>query len=162
QVLRHDAAATAVAVSPDGRRAAAGSLEFEKRRGSVQVWELAGGKPVLSRAVELDGGVEEVHFSPDGRRLLAVTSNLAEAGQPAPGPPPKFDLPAELAAIAPDGKTVATAGQSEEDGSHFELRVGELNESPRWPSAVRMRGTVKGLRFSPDGRVLLVRTDREA
>jgi eukaryotic-like serine/threonine-protein kinase len=236
QVPRHDAGVTAVAVSPDGRRAAAGSLEYEKRRGSVQVWELADGKPVLSRPAEMDGGVEEVHFSPDGRRLLAVTYNWAEGdkperrkkataylidlaaagpaavrlgpdgavataafnadgsrvvtvssdwdkpggarlwdgasgklvralppergwltaaftpegrlltitsqkaalwdaatGRPAPGPPPTFDLPAEFAAVAPDGKKVATAVLNGDDGGHFELRVGELHGAPKWP-----------------------------
>jgi WD40 repeat protein/tetratricopeptide (TPR) repeat protein len=265
QVLRHDAGVTAVAVSPDGRRAAAGSLEYEKKRGSVQVWELADGKPLLSRPVELDGGVEEVHFSPDGRRLVAVTYNWTEGdkkeshkkataylidlaaarpaavqlgpdgsvdtaafnadgsrvvtvsgdwqkpggvrlwdgasgqlvralppgprwmaaaftaegrlltvtagkaalwdaatGQPAPGAPPQFDSPAEVVALSPEGTKVATAVLSEDDGSHFELRVGEVNAAAGWPAPVRMRGVVKGLRFSPDGRLLLVRTEREA
>lgn len=63
---RHDRAATAVAVSRDGKRAASCGQD-----GAVRIWSLANRK-LIARLDDHEGTVESVDFSPNGDRLVSA------------------------------------------------------------------------------------------
>jgi serine/threonine protein kinase/WD40 repeat protein/Flp pilus assembly protein TadD len=72
QVIDQDAGVRRIALSPDGKRLAAGTLDFNKQRGSVRVWDLTTGKPLFA-LLDHDGGAAQVEFSKDGKYLLTRT-----------------------------------------------------------------------------------------
>src|SRR5207248_4965787 len=54
-----------------GRRLASGSLEEDRGKGELKVWEVAGGREGFT-APGRRGGVTALAFSPDGARLAAA------------------------------------------------------------------------------------------
>jgi WD40 repeat protein len=68
--LAHEAAVSATAFSPDGRRIATACMD-----GTTRIWEAAGGKAV--RALKQEGPAYSVAFTPDSRRLLTGGSTGA-------------------------------------------------------------------------------------
>jgi WD40 repeat protein/tetratricopeptide (TPR) repeat protein len=176
QVLGAGAGVRVVAVSPDGRRVAAGSLDYDRRHGSLQVWDLATGKRT-ARLIPLDGGVDQLHFSPDGRRLLAVTFNWATGDKPEQHKKAAaylIDLAAKRpaarrleqqghvssAAFNADGSrlvTVSGGWQSEPGGVSLwdtasGRRLHALPQQPGWAAAA----------FHPDGTRLITVTSEKA
>src|SRR5262249_9351552 len=99
----------AVAVSPDGTRAIAGSAD-----GTAQLWELASGRPIAP-ALQHGGSVLAVAFSPDG--TLAVTASAdsrarlwkSDTGQEVSRALDQGG-PIECVDFSPDGRHLATAG----------------------------------------------------
>jgi WD40 repeat protein len=62
----------AVALSPDGRFAAAGGVDVGDKDNGVYIFDTASGK--MLRRLELNGATENVIFSPDGKYLVATQS----------------------------------------------------------------------------------------
>jgi hypothetical protein len=99
----------AVAISPDGTRALAGSSD-----GTAQLWEPASGRPIAP-ALRHGGSVLAVAFSPDG--TLAVTAAAdwrvrlwkSDTGVEA-RPPLDHGGPIERVVFSPDGRHLATGG----------------------------------------------------
>ena len=63
----HDRAATAVAITHDGRLAASGGMDSV-----IQIWSLPKGKLVCKLIGHQGGAVESVNFSPNGDRLVSA------------------------------------------------------------------------------------------
>ncbi|GAB3476786.1 serine/threonine-protein kinase [Amycolatopsis cihanbeyliensis] len=117
-----------LAISTDGSLLAAASENPEgaSSGGRVYVWDLAGGEPLA--VLELDAGsASALAFSPDGARLLAVSSSSA------------FDLTGENGA----GGTSVTLTT---------WRTGNL-EAP--PDSARIEDDVIDAVYSPDGRNII-------
>jgi WD40 repeat protein len=114
-----DAAVTAVALAPDGRK-----LVSAGRDGVVRLWDLARPEadPVAHRIGESGlASVASAAFSPDGRRVLLATPERTvwswDLSRPEASPEVLHRLersvPAQLSgvvAVAPDGRTLATTG----------------------------------------------------
>jgi WD40 repeat protein len=124
-VLReHERGVTSVSWSGDGTRLATGS--YDQR---VCLWSVKG---ELQKGIVLKGGgVFEVHFAPDGRRLLATRAYADDpaAQQPAwldpvalkydvPDVPPRTNRWVQVGAVSPDGKLAATSA-----GDNHEIHV---------------------------------------
>jgi serine/threonine protein kinase/WD40 repeat protein/Flp pilus assembly protein TadD len=80
QVIDEDAGVRRIALSPDGKRLATGTLNFNKQRGSVRVWDLATGKALFA-PLDHDGGAAHVEFSTDGKYLLTRTFHWGRSGK---------------------------------------------------------------------------------
>jgi WD40 repeat protein len=110
----HSAGVVGVALSPDGRRLASGSLD-----GTLKVWDTASGRLVLNLRSR-EGHVGGVAFSPDGQRLAAGVGQFnsgkesklqlwdAVTGQELLELPASGDILVQ-AAFSPDGQRLAAA-----------------------------------------------------
>src|SRR5262249_44631303 len=141
------------AASPDGTMLATGS---EKQ---IRLWDASNGrlKAVLEQPTSAFSGVYRLAFSPDGQMLASL---IGEAGKPKKAwhsdvrsrelrPTRRGDTGVVFsAAIAPDGKTLAT-GSTDRAVRLWDLENGQ----PR----TTLRGhtdTVFSVLFSPDGKTL--------
>jgi WD40 repeat protein len=154
------AAVREVALSPDGKLLAAVDVEYASfGSGTVQLWDLAtdqpAGKP-LPVAIDLNGDVDKVAFSPDGK-LLATANTNGTVGlwNTANGRPvealrvdPDGGTPNEVA-FSPDGKLLAT---SDTNGTVRAWNV--ASGQPAGPSLPVETGSQGGLAFSPDDKLL--------
>jgi WD40 repeat protein len=134
--------------NPDGRELA--TAEYDRKAGSVRVWDLAGGTGRL--LATLPSYVNDLAFSPDGKRLFAAVDNHSlRCWDLASGKALwQNDHWASHLAVAPDGKTLAT-----------DTYQGAV-PLPLWDAATgRPAGSLAGaslsklhLAFAPDGRTL--------
>jgi WD40 repeat protein len=143
---------TALALSPDGKTKAVA------RFGRVDVEDLGTGKVVRSFPVE-DGKVNAVHFSPDGKRLVAATGltglrgvaivwNLADGSVfQRFGEESHRDILFD-AEFTPDGTKLATAGYDRI------IRLWEVESGKYLRQFPSHNGAVFDLAFSPDGKIL--------
>ncbi len=143
----------AAAISPDGGLLAVGGAS-----GLVTVFDVtepADPRPVGEPLAGAETAVQDLAFSPDGRTLLAATSDpallrwrMADSGpRPLPG---TTELEGDLLAVAPsvDG-TVATGG------AEGVIRLWAPEGDRLAPLREVAVGTpVRSLAFSPDGRML--------
>jgi WD40 repeat protein len=138
---------TAVAFAPDGRH-----LAYSTEEGGIFLQDPSPGASRFLWSFQVKG-FTHLAFTPDGRQLVAGRRSdyKIEVSELASGKPHSQILaPVDVAAfaLAPDGKTVAVAG---EDGY---LALWALPE--RFPEGVRNghRGPVLAVTFSPDGRTV--------
>jgi WD40 repeat protein len=152
KALRHPAAVTAVAVSPDGLALLTGSTN------EARLWRAATGEPV-GQPLEMKGEVRGAAFSPDGKAVLTAAGNEAHlwdaATGKARGGPWRHRGEVRVAAWAPDGQTVLLAGP-------VETRLYDAATGEARGGALRTAGEVFAAAFSPDGRVVLTGGTNEA
>ncbi len=141
--------------SPDGSRfvflfKTFGGKKLEWK-GKAQVWDSATLKPLTPVFVH-DGEGRHAEFSPDGRRLLTVGSELVRVWDAATGKPVTANLKhggkVEHAGFTPDGKHVrAVSGGAV---YRWDAATGALESVRRTPAS-----SAAAIGFTPDDRFLL-------
>jgi WD40 repeat protein/tetratricopeptide (TPR) repeat protein len=161
--LPHQGMLQSVAFSPDGRRFATGSVEYEGGQvlAEARLWDTATGKPVGAPS-RFPEPVQVVAFSPDRRhwragsadgtiRLLDGETGKGIEGHTAPPGPRAHPLGAAAliaaAAFSPDGRTFVTAGDHIQAWDMAGTTIGEPLKLHRAP--------VHTVAFSADGRTLM-------
>jgi WD40 repeat protein len=157
RICESGTAVTQVAISPDGKTVAVG-----RDTGQVELRDVATGN--MRHTMQTPGGdsrykyVRSVFFSPDGRtvygqnwvgRLQSWDTESGKQGWVRPS--------GGAHAASPDGKTVVSTGESAElvfrdSGS------GDVRTRQKPPTANQHFDDVTAIRFSPDGRQLLIGT----
>src|SRR5262249_46342831 len=136
-----------VAFSPDGRHLAA-----QSRGGIVHVWEAATARAVGRWNVDWYTAGSALAFSPDGQRLALGTGCTVGFWEVPTGkprlPPGGHSYPSSALALAPDGKTLASASPDQT----------VLLWNPATGEQVRRlagrTGPLRAVSFSPGGRRL--------
>jgi WD40 repeat protein len=154
----------AVAFSPDGKSlAVSGGANTSVVRNLIQLWDVASRK---ARGIaDQTGEINDLTFSPDGQRLVSVSSDSTIKLWDVTSPLPGSDRLPELAtleghkgniadvAFSADGKTLATAS----DDSSVKLWDVTTLEQP--PTLNLIIGSVNALSFSPDSKMLAISSD---
>ncbi len=142
----------AVALSPDGRRAASGD------GGDVILWDLAAAKP-LRRWQQSGEFIKTLRFSPDGKRLVIADSDGEMSIHRPDGGAPSVPLEGGTGfrgwlVFSPDGRTLAGSCEVPFAGGHrSSLRFWDSSTG----RALRViPGSFNAGAFSPDGRWLAV------
>jgi WD40 repeat protein/tRNA A-37 threonylcarbamoyl transferase component Bud32 len=148
--LPHGAPVIRLALSPDGRVLATGSVD-----GAVKLWRPDG---TALRELTTRGSVQAIDFSPDGRQLVTATSTeqvlLWDAGSGALvrqlAAPASDGLPfGDHAAFSPDGTLVAAGSRA------GPVQIWSADDGRPVASLDAHIGSVRIVRFSPDRRRLL-------
>jgi WD40 repeat protein/serine/threonine protein kinase len=150
--LRTTLGASTVCYSPDGKRLATGG-----GAGPVQVWDAATGQEVL--ALKSSNGVmDRVRYSPDGKRLAACNTSWRLTVWDAATGVEQFAFPGYSSFdFSPDGKHLA-AGHF----ATFTVRLLDLEGGKEAVPVLGVGGSLKRVKFSPDGRRLAVVTMTDA
>jgi WD40 repeat protein len=173
--LRHAGPVTALAYSHDGKILASGSED-----GTIRLWDAATGKELQCLAKQ-QGKVAQVHFSADGRRLIAWSDWLGyfsrvrvwdlQTGK-AIGASGGLARHPEAIAVSHDGTRVATVEgdtprqhygaapaetSTEEEGPPRNLEVWDTRTGKRLLRLkLKEKEPVEALSLSPDGKWLAV------
>ncbi len=141
----------AVTYRPDGKALVIGM--YDAKESIITFLDNASAKPEAEtqRITDPSNLISAVAFSPDGRTLLTVTGSKVQIWDAQSGAPKlMIDGGANaVAALAPDGKTIALGGSNENDVKLFDAQTGKLK--------LTLVGHTKGLlsvAFSPDGKTL--------
>jgi serine/threonine protein kinase len=149
-VLRHEAAALCVAISPDGERLASGD-----QAGLINLWHARTGQ-LLQRIQAHAEHTRHVAFSPSGRRLASASWDGTvkvwdlETGRAVlalKGPHQRVDA----VAFSPNGQLLAACGG---DGQRGIVRLWDPATGQELRSWERPTGAIWCLAFSPDGQRL--------
>jgi RNA polymerase sigma factor (sigma-70 family) len=136
-----------VAFSPDGSTLASAEWDQKTDRNAVALWDVATGKQ-LRRLEKNVGSVGSVHFSADGKTLIAGTGGAIRLWDAATGEErgPAAGNPAYVAdvAVSPDGRTLAYVADTS-------IRLWDLAADRE---VGRLAGHHWSLAFSPDGKTL--------
>jgi WD40 repeat protein len=145
-----------LAVAPDGKTFATGGNDQ-----AVSIWDAREGK--VTKTLKFEGPIKGIAFSPDGKRLAAVSDDSAtdSSARPVPGHGAAvFDLATgkvlfklegheagvRAVAFSPDGKHIVTGGAD---------RVGRLWDAADGKELRKFEGhagMVEAVAFSPDGK----------
>lgn len=148
--LQHPALSRTAAFSPDSRQLATGCDD-----GIVRLWPVE--TPHTAESFEmLPDGIRVIKFDPAGERLAAGTVSghiRIRALSSAASSPLDLFFPAALTDLqfSPDGRLLAAAGWSPHAAAQvWDARTGQVAGPP-----LAHRSNVTGVRFSPDGQMLL-------
>ena len=159
-VLLQDSLASAIALSPDGKRAVTTNYNLINR-----FWSAETGEP-LEIYLKTDGMVSETDFSPDGALLVTLDSDRNVRMWDAVSGKPLWEQKLELEALvkalptyrpglsfSPDSKRIATC---EGDG---DVKVWDARSGMSLGAPMAHEGAANSVRFSPDGRQVLTAGD---
>ena len=137
------------ALSPDGKTLLLGS-----KVGTVTLYNVATGQPLMPPSGVHDDRVLDVAFSPDGELFLTgsndKTARISDALTCQPiGPPMQHQGPVVNVAFSPDGRSFLTTSSD----STARLWVSDLYRPVRF-SVVQPR-RCEGVAYSPDGKLIL-------
>jgi WD40 repeat protein len=146
--LRHEGAARAVAISPDGRTLFTGGED-----GAVRRWDATTGAPV-GELFSHPQSVLTIALTPDGTRLAAGCrdGSIHLWDVTTERPCATFDPCADAVlsvAFSPDGRTLAAGGA---DGT---VRLWDVGTGQARSAVLHHDDVVHAVAFSPDGKVLL-------
>jgi WD40 repeat protein len=135
---------SAVAIAPDGKKLASGSMT-----GAVSLWDLETGEELASRAWPGQGLVSELAFAPDGNLLTAKFAfghvkvwNLADHSEAA-----SFANFTGQTVVSHDGKLVAAIGKDFASVQIWDLAANK--------ELVSIKGSLSAMQFAPDGKTLV-------
>jgi WD40 repeat protein/serine/threonine protein kinase len=163
---RGEASMAGAAFSPDGRMLATSYGGYGKQQpsttGVIALWDTSTGQELFTLRGHIDR-VNSVAFSPDGKKLAAVSGGYSMGGNPLPGELRIWDLatkkellrvaahngPAMAVAFHPDGKRIATAGRD---------RTAKIWDVETGNKLLVLEGhgdpNVDDVAFSPDGTLV--------
>jgi RNA polymerase sigma factor (sigma-70 family) len=169
--LEHRGTVSCLAVSPDGKTLATGTLASEKEPGKVTLWNVEKRKATAWQ--ELPGGCAALQFTRDGSRLLAASKHshtgegevlwldakTADLLGGVVGPAPKERAAVVAMAPSPDGKLLAVlwgAGATIGDGTRLRLYDADSGKEVAAPDCGKQ---VSAVAFSPKGGTLATGDD---
>ncbi|MBI3823926.1 MAG: protein kinase [Planctomycetes bacterium] len=151
----HDHRVYGVAFSPDSQRLFSGSTDH-----TIKIWDVATGKNLHTRR-EHEHHVRGVAVNPQGSRLASVATDrtvriwdLATFRQLKTWEPHK-DLGASSVVFHPDGKIIATGGESRDAN----IRFWDSETGAQLAVGMGHQRKVASVAFSPDGRRLVSTSD---
>ncbi len=142
----HQLAVTAVAMTPDGRRAVSGSTDL-----SVRVWDLETGRCLVLKGHTDD--VTAVAMTPDGRRVVSGSRDKTlriwdiESGQSRILDEPAYEQRGiNAVAMTLDGRRVVFGGE------HKSLTIGDLEAGRACPLKGQAENGIVAIAVTEDGR----------
>jgi WD40 repeat protein/serine/threonine protein kinase len=147
-LLGHTARVRGLDFSPDGKMIATGS-----RDQTIRIWNAVDGRELKRFAVERAGEpdeIEDLHFTPDGNKLLVASKGTCRLWDVASGRTlSKFaEGGSWAAAISPDGKRFALGG------AEPRIQIFNANPAKRVLEIARHEAKINSLAFSPDGSTI--------
>jgi len=145
----HNTAIMSIAFSPDGSILASGGMD-----NTLRFWDTATGKQ-RGEDIKHQGHVYSISFASDGFSMVTGSDELrlwdaSEAKElrrfEVPGLRPPQIAYSFSVALSPDGRTVASGGESIATGDGYKLRLWEAaTGKPRWETKVRTQGGATGI-----------------
>jgi WD40 repeat protein/serine/threonine protein kinase len=144
-LIGHTGRVRGVDFSPDGKLIATGS-----RDGTIRIWSAGDGRELKKFVVDQAGEsaeIDDLHFTPDGDKLLAASKKTSRVWDIASGR--IFSKFAEggswAAAVSPDGKRFAL------DRGEARIQIFNANPAKQVLEIARHEAKINNLAFSPDG-----------
>lgn len=146
-LVGHTARVRGLDFSPDGKMIATGS-----RDETIRIWDAVDGRElkrfVVERAREPDE-IEDLHFTPDGNKLLAAGKATSCVLDVASGRIlSKFAEGSWAAAVSPDGKRFGLGG------AEPSIHIFDANPAKEVLEIARHEAKINNLAFSPDGSTI--------
>jgi len=156
--LVHNGLVTVAALSPDGKTLWTGCelnpQKFGERGYSeLRLWDVATGKP-LTEPLRQESWIRHLSFTPDQRSILVDSQPVARlldatTGRPRETPAGFGASSVSIAAMSPDGRTVATVGPDRA------VRLWDAATGQARGESLPHENQIRCVVFSPDGRLLL-------